>query len=250
MKQDPIWHTVFVTSALYTHYGIYTPEQRIQQTLATVKSVKKYLPNSTIILVDNSTVGILHANDETLGELDEEVDYWIDNSGDSDIQYFHEHCTNYDVGKNSMEVIGFLKTLRLCREDEEISKIIAGSTRVFKLSGRYELTDKFNIDRFNNDETNMKYVFRKPQPAWIPKTDTGVDQLYQTRLWSFDGAMLDETISMFESILRNMLETYNQQKYIDVEHSMAKYLPAGRVVELDHVGIMGNIAPNGMMVIE
>ena len=249
MTQDN-QHTVFVTSAVYTNYGIYNPEQRITQTLDTVKSVKKYLPNSTIILVDNSTAAVENEDGDTFNELIDLVDYYIDNSSDPDIAYFHEHCTNYDVGKNSMEVIGFLKALRHCQGDEELSKIINESGRVFKLSGRYELTDKFDIGKFENNFTAGKYVFKKPQASWIPKEDTGVEKMYQTRLWSFDSSMLSETISMFETILRNMLETFNQQRYIDVEHSMARFLPADRVVELDTVGLKGNIAPNGMMIIE
>jgi hypothetical protein len=47
-----------------------------------------------------------------------------------------------------------------------------------------------------------------------------------------------------------MFATFNQQKYIDVEHSMAKFIPADKLVELDVVGLQGNIAPNGMMIID
>jgi hypothetical protein len=42
-----------------------------------------------------------------------------------------------------------------------------------------------------------------------------------------------------------MFATFKIGKYIDVEHSMAKFVPADRLVELDTVGLKGNIAPNG-----
>jgi hypothetical protein len=62
--------------------------------------------------------------------------------------------------------------------------------------------------------------------------------------------MLEETTSLFQKVIENMFATYNQQKYIDVEHSMAKFIPADKLVEVETVGLQGNIAPNGMMVID
>jgi hypothetical protein len=122
--------------------------------------------------------------------------------------------------------------------------------RIFKLSGRYTVNDKFDIKHFDNAETKDKYVFKKRQASWIPQTDTGVDYLLQTRLYSFTPGLLDETIELFQKIIENMFATFNQQKYIDVEHSMAKFIPADKLVELDVVGLQGNIAPNGMMIID
>jgi hypothetical protein len=47
-----------------------------------------------------------------------------------------------------------------------------------------------------------------------------------------------------------MVSTYNQKQYIDVEHSMSKFIPKDKLVELSTVGLQGNIAPNGMMIID
>ena len=104
-------HTVLVTSAVYTNYGIYDTKQRIQQTLDTVKSAKKYIPGCTVILIDNSTLAVQLDDSEELAELIDSVDYYIDNSDDKDIQHFHNNVTNYDIGKNSMECIGIYKAL-------------------------------------------------------------------------------------------------------------------------------------------
>jgi hypothetical protein len=74
--------------------------------------------------------------------------------------------------------------------------------------------------------------------------------MLQTRLWSFTPSLFINTIQLFQTILQNMFATFNQGKYIDVEHSMAKFVPANKLVELDTVGLQGNIAPNGMMIID
>ena len=241
---------VLITSAVYTNYGIYDAKQRIQQTLDTVKSAKKYIPECTVVLIDNSTIAVQDDDSAEFNELIDTVDYYIDNSDDRDIQHFHNNITNYDIGKNSMECVGMYKALAYMSSNTEIMEIVANSSRIFKLSGRYQLTDKFDITKFDNDNTANKYVFKKAQASWINSADTGVTTMLQTRLWSFTPSLFTDTIQLFQTILQNMFATFNQGKYIDVEHSMAKFVPANKLVELDVVGLQGNIAPNGMMIID
>ena len=137
------------------------------------------------------------------------------------------------------------KALAYMSTNAEIMDIITSSSRIFKLSGRYQVTDKFDITKFDNETTVNKYVFKKAQPSWITEADTGVTTLLQTRLWSFTPSLFVDTIQLFQSILQNMFATINIGKYIDVEHSMSKFIPADKLVELDTVGLKGNIAPNG-----
>lgn len=243
-------YTILLTSAVYSNYGIYTPQQRIQQTLETAQSARKYVPDATIILVDNSKVDVQKDTSEEFAALLDTVDYYIDNSDDPDIKYFHENVSNYDIGKNSMEALGLVKAMLYIKDDPEMKDIVDKSKRIFKLSGRYVLTEKFDMSAHDNKKTKDKFVFKKRQPSWIPQTDTGVDHLLQTRLYSFTPGMFEETTELFGNIIQNMFNTYNQQKYIDVEHSMAKFIPKDKLVELDTVGLQGNIAPNGMMIID
>lgn len=241
---------VLLTSALYTNYGIYKPQERIQQTLDTAKSAKKYIPGAVIILVDNSKVDVQNDDSAEINELIDLVDYYIDNSDDSDIQYFHNNVQNYDIGKNVMEAAGLLKALTYIANDEDMKKEVADADRIFKLSGRYQVTDNFDITKFNNANTKDKYVFKKAQPSWIDPQDTGVTTLLQTRLWSFTPELLLETIDTYKKIIENMVRLFNENKYIDNEHSMSKYIPKDKLVELETVGLVGNIAPNGMMIID
>ena len=241
---------VLLTSAVYTNYGIYNPQQRIQQTLDTAKSAKKYIPGAVIILVDNSKTDVQNDTSAEFEELIDLVDYYIDNSDDADIQYFHNNVANYDIGKNAMESLGMMKALTYIANDETMKKEIADADRIFKLSGRYQVTDKFDITKFSNDNTRDKYVFKKAQPSWINPQDTGVTTLLQTRLWSFTPGLLLDTMQLYKNILETMVALYNNQKYIDNEHAMSKFVPKDKLVELETVGLIGNIAPNGMMIID
>jgi hypothetical protein len=241
---------VLLTSAVYSNYGIYTPQQRIEQTLETAKSAKKYIPDAVLILIDNSKVDVQNDESDEFNELIDLVDYYIDNSDDADIQHFHNNVANYDIGKNSMECLGMFKALNHITNDADLMNEITSADRIFKLSGRYVVTDKFDYTKWSNDATKGKYVFKQAQASWIPQQDTGVDHLLQTRLWSFTPDLLMDTIKLFGDIINNMFALFNQQKYIDVEHSMAKFLSKDKLVELETVGLMGNIAPNGMMIID
>jgi hypothetical protein len=241
---------VLLTSAVYTNYGIYKPAERIQQTLDTAKSAKKYIPDAVIILVDNSKVDVQNDTSAEFEELIDLVDYYIDNSDDDDIKYFHNNVANYDIGKNVMEAMGMMKALTYINSDADMMKEIADADRIFKLSGRYQVTDKFDITKFDNTNTKDKYVFKKAQPSWISQQDTGVTTLLQTRLWSFTPSLFLATIDLYKNILETMIRLVNENKYIDNEHAMSKFIPKDQLVELEIVGLQGNIAPNGMMIID
>jgi hypothetical protein len=243
-------HIVLITSAIHTNYGIFTPQQRIQQTLETAQSARDRIPNATIILIDNSKVDVQNDESAEFEALLDTVDYYIDNSDDPDIQHFHNNVSNYDIGKNSMECLGMFKTLNYIAGDAELMSQIKSASRIFKLSGRYTLTEEFDIAKFDNADTADKYVFKIRQPSWIPQKDTQVDHLLQTRLWSFTPGLFEETVSLFDTIIKNMFATFNQQKYIDVEHSMAKFIPKDKLVEVETIGLLGNIAPNGMLIVD
>lgn len=239
-------NTVLITSALYTNYGIYSTAERIAQTLATVISARTHIPNATIILIDNSKVDIQADNSPELNALIDAVDFYIDNSDDTDIQHFHNSVTNYDIGKNAMECLGMYKALNYILTDPAIMEIVVQSSRIYKLSGRYEITDQFNLMHFDSAVTRDKYVFKQAQPGWV----AGEPLLLQTRLWSFTPSLLLDTVKLFKTIIDNMFATFNQGKYIDVEHSMAKFIPADKLVQFNTIGLKGNIAPNGVEVID
>jgi hypothetical protein len=143
-----------------------------------------------------------------------------------------------------------MKALTYINSDEDMKKVIADADRIFKLSGRYQVTDKFDIAKFSNANTKDKYVFKRAQPSWINPVDTGVNTLLQTRLWSFTPAMLLNTMQLYKDIIETMVKLFNEGKYIDNEHAMSKFIPKDQLVELETVGLQGNIAPNGMMIID
>jgi len=241
-------HTFFITSAIHTNYGIYSSKERAEQTLATVESARKHFSDANIVLIDNSKIDIQDDTSDEVEALIESVDYYIDNSEDKDIQFFHEKVTNYDIGKNSMEVLGFLKALDIIMKnmDPDLSKAVLASDRLFKYSGRYQLVDDFDITKF---DVGDKWVFKTAMNGWCDKS-IAEDKLLQTRLWSFTPKLIEPTIELYKTCWQYMEQNYLNKKYIDIEHCMYKFINKEKLVQVDTVGVQGNIAPNGMAVID
>ena len=100
-------------------------------------------------------------------------------------------------------------------------------------------------DNFIRDDDRFKdaFVFSTALDSWMPKhrqESIGVDKLFRLRCWHMDYNLLDT----FEKELRNILTDCS--KYgIDVEHSYYKNLHTYKTIELDKIGVCGNIAPSG-----
>ena len=70
--------TIFiVTSCLIPAIGVFSPEERLKQTLETIDSIREKSPSSMIILSDVSTQPL----DDKYSELVSKVDLFLDLSG-------------------------------------------------------------------------------------------------------------------------------------------------------------------------
>jgi hypothetical protein len=115
--------------------SIYTPEQRLEQTLNSIQSIKSRLPHACIVLVEGSKL-----NKSQKIALTEQVDYLFDASHMSSI-----HCPY-----KSLAEVEMLEYAISC-----ISSKIKIQT-FYKLSGRYTLNDRFQPNDWAN-QTKAKY---------------------------------------------------------------------------------------------
>jgi hypothetical protein len=133
--------------------SIYTFEERLEQTINTIKSIKKYIQNPYIIIFDNS-------------ELDEKHILIIKNMVDKFINIYNNDLCNYYTNECIYKAYGELSQLNLICE--ELKKINLNVNNVFKISGRYCINDTFkyfiynnnnNIFKLNNNVINRKYYY-------------------------------------------------------------------------------------------
>jgi hypothetical protein len=145
---------VFITSKIYTSNepfsytnirSVYTPEERFIQTLETIVSIRKNIPNPYIILFDNS----IFTNNDYCNILKNNVDKFINITTDENLNYYTDkyiYKAFADISQQLYMYNNFLKFV-----DVKTIK------NFFKISGRYVMNDSF---QFNNYENN-NIIFKK-----------------------------------------------------------------------------------------
>jgi len=228
-----------VTSAINTKFGVYDSDTRLKQTLDTVASIRRYVPTARIILVECGAIP-LTATQETA--LQSQVDEVISYNDDEDVQAIFV-SDNWDVVKNTTEVMCFRRALEHCVE----YKLFDGIDRVFKMSGRYRLNDNFDPAQYVMAPHSIVTTHR--HTSQFPREVTLVEYQYMSRLWSWPANITQRIIDeVYDAGLNYMAERLSQGGYCDIEHMLYKFLPADLILEVAKVGLEGNIGPNGMAV--
>ena len=228
-----------VTSAINTKFGVYDTDTRLKQTLETIASIKKYAPNSRIILVECGAIP-LTATQETV--LEAEVDEIISYNDDEDVKAIFV-SDNWDVVKNTTEVMCFKRALEYCLEYNLFDDV----DRVFKMSGRYRLNGNFDPAQYVMAPESI--ITTRKHVSQFPHQVTLVEYQYMSRLWSWPANITQRIIDeVYNAGLEYMAERLTQGGYCDIEHMLYKFLPANLILEINKVGLEGNIGPNGAAV--
>lgn len=203
---------VAVTNIKVANLSYFTPEIRLEQLRKTIDSIRKRIPNSYIVVTEGSTL----TPDQNKEILEYDIDELILRSSDI--------TTTKSLG----EII-------LIREylDSDSHKNLLSRHEIknfAKISGRYELTEKFS---FNDENIIIKVV--DPSKTWSGK---GV---CETRFYKFPYHMIDSYKEKMDLIVRNGIQT-------DIEHSFYEYNVIPHDVSTDEIGLIGYLSPNGELV--
>jgi len=239
MEQSPKSNSLFiVSSAIHTKFGVYNSEERLDQLIRTCESIRERTM-CDIVVVDG---GEKFITQEEQMRLEPHVNRFFSYC-DADLTKQLHKLNVQDVVKNVIEVFMFGAFFH-----SEVAKI-KNYRRVFKMSGRYTLTNEFDYN-FHMQQTG-KIAIRGPYTSQFTKEITGgVIFQYMSRLWSFDADLTEYMIEVYKHMLRNMIDTVNGGGYIDIEHSLFKFLDPNIVVNPKKIGVIGNLAPNGATVTE
>ena len=247
--------TFIVTSALITKIGIYDLTSRLQQTHQTLDSIYQHFPDAQVMIVDGGEPGLKTIQHPLLESLKNRVGAFLDLSDDEQIQHLHsiEIGHQREMGgvsgliKSMAEMTIFQQALILINEHEKLQPM-RDVDRIFKVSGRYQLSPLFDAHAY--DLAQDRYVFKERTASWIPnaKEVVGTDYCYQSRIWSMDRSLLEHTIDKYNDMMQDLQQLADANHYIDIEHLLYKHLGPERSMELQYVHFMGTIAPNGTMI--
>jgi hypothetical protein len=230
----------FLTSALNTKFGVYDNAQRLNQTLATFDSIRRHCPGAKIAFAEMAGVS---PTDAQVRELSLHVDYWFDYTQDDAVRAIYESTENWDIVKNTTESMVTPGVLSIMLADGRLKDI----DRVFKMTSRYTLTDAFDPAFYDTVPDRM--VILKPQPSQFPPQVTGGKTTqYMCRLFSWPVDQTQVMIDTYNTGFVAMAEHLNSGGYFDLEHMLYHYLPKDTVLEVDRLGLAGNLGPNGRRV--
>ena len=126
--------------------SIYSTEERYDQTLETIFSIKKYIPDYYIILFDNSN--FYNFDNKKIEYLKSNVDLFLNIYDDSNLNQY----TNFYEYKSFGELSQIMKIY-----DEFLKYINYDSIKsLYKISGRYTLNEHFDYNNFNNKNNILK----------------------------------------------------------------------------------------------
>lgn len=211
---------VIIPSSVSPKMGVFTPSERMEQTLQTIKSTRDKIKNAFIILNDISLTPAPSLKKELSGL----VDWFIDS--DLDPEAYHYSSNGL---KSPGELILFRNSLMQIKQKFDISN----TKRIFKLGARCKLKDTFDLNTHLIEDN--RYIF-KPLPSW-KNSDT---KLYITRLWSMSPKEIDSYINNIPKLIECFAQGY------DTEH--AHYICFNsNTKEIDELHVECKIAPNGSL---
>jgi hypothetical protein len=232
-----IKHCFIVTSAINSKFGVFTPAERLEQTLGTINSIKNRLPTAKIVIMECCGTPLVAEQAEQLRAAS---DYFIDYSTDPDVQAMYD-SENWDVVKNSTEIMCFGNALEALKQAGEFE----GVDRIHKMSGRYILNDMFDPNTYDQFAIQDKIIIGPKYKSQFPPEVTTVPFQYMARLWSWPRSRVDEVIQVYRDSFVFFAERLAAGGYVDIEHVLAKFLDPAVVHEIQNLGVEGCIAPNG-----
>ena len=235
-----IQHAFVVTSAINSKFGVFTPAQRLEQTIGTITSIKAKIPTARVFVMEccGTPISAVQAN-ALIGSSDGFIDY----STDPDVQEMY-NSDNWDVVKNGTEIMCFGNALETLKNSGKLE----GVDRVHKMSGRYILNEFFDPETYEQSEVLNKIIIGPKHKSQFPVEVTQQSWQYMARLWSWPNSITEEIIQVYRDSFVFFATRVAEGGYIDIEHVLAKFLPVDQVHEIQNTGVEGCIAPNGQAI--
>jgi hypothetical protein len=225
----------------------YNTEQRFLQTLETIQSIRTKVPNSYICLFECSYKSI---PEKYKSILKEKADLFLELYDDYGMKIIYENIKSNPnlmiFGKSLLETRGLLCALYHIKEQ----RVFMNAQRIFKLTGRYLLTDEFDIKDYESKLLESYYVAKVFEYS---KNENDImdgqryDNFYAfaykcsgsmvTGLWSFDNSLLNETIKALEKSFVYMEKMIQCTTGIDIEHSLYYYIDKNKIIKTSNLGV-------------
>lgn len=215
MKDIFLITSVINTGAEYWTYSYtrsaYGSDERFADTLKTIQSIREFSKDSMIVFVEGSKLDDIMKKTITAA-----VDIFIDASTISEVE---QACL-----KSRKKGYGEIVKTSIALEVLRTHKI--EFNRLFKISGRYYLNEKFDINRFSTSCYTFKSI----------STDVPGSEGSWTVLYSVPYALLDD----FVKAVASCIQTYREVTSMALEIILPK--KCNPQILIDTLGVSGYVA--------
>lgn len=225
----------------------YKTEQRFEQTLETLKSVREKVPNAYLCVFECSQFPIEEKYRE---KLIQDTDLFVEYYDEPGMKTIYENLIKkpeaFTFGKSLLETRGLINILHQMKGEN----IFSDAQRVFKLTGRYKLNDDFKIkdyeSRFLENHYAMKtYEYLQKELDNVYAYLYGAQGMMVTGLWSFDRILFNDTLSALEKSFDYMERMLQYTSGTDIEHALYRFLNPKNILHISNLGLNVNKGMNG-----
>lgn len=216
-----------ITSSLKSSIGVYDDEQRFEQTILTLKSLKTFVPEAKIVFADVSVRTVSHYEKQ---EITKYCDIYMDMSEEPNTRY----CAINGLKSHGENCLLAAVLLNL-KQNPELSNILKDVKRIFKLSSRSQLEESFNIKEYEG--YFGKFIFKKKIDSWFKPGS----YLLITRMFSLCPSLIDVYLQTIQKNLNNL----SNRDVPDNEHAHFLNIPPKYLVEFERLHVWGWLAGNG-----
>ena len=217
-----------IVSAIGNNYGCFTYQQRFEQLLESIESIRKYASGSDIAIYDASEDSLPENDVNTLRSLVNQVVFLYN---DKYINFLKHHSKDPSPNKFEKKTVGEIQATVAFLDFLRTHPI--KYKRVFKLTGRYQLNENFKLEDY--DDKEGKCVLANKE-EWFG------EHVFVIRLWSFDYNDLELITHFFHTIQKHTYDLAINKKRLEVvEFTFTDFIESLKIphVTLDRIGICG-----------
>ena len=206
-----------------TDLNLYDDEVRYNQTIETLKNIREYV-DCDIYLLDSSYKKLSSNYRSELEKYCNVVEY----SSPIANKVYESIKTIWKL-QNSVETLAMSWFLK------EHAQELKEYSRIFKISGRYLMTKEFSLYKHTCSHVKDKFLF-------LTENKDGLS----TRLYSFDGSLVDYHIDVTKKILEFMQEVgHKSGNYACLEAGYRKFVEPQYLITTKVIGVCGYNANSG-----
>jgi hypothetical protein len=190
--------------------SIYTHQERFEQTKKTIQSIREKIPNAKIFIVECSNL-----DDEQNEYLKNNCDYFLNLINKPDkVENIYSISKALGEGTMTIEAINYIKENNIDFDS------------LFKITGRYWLSNNFNYKNFENNNIIVHYIQNN-----INNTCTSLYKINKINVLDFQNFLIQN---------KNLM--YNCIGY-EVLFAMFLKLPKNnKIIHLNKIGVNGYIS--------